>query len=749
MMKQTISSPIRKLKLLLVLPLIAGVFYAFSAPEYKFVQASSNSETQSQTNDGKTVTGKVVNQDGKPLKGANIVVFGKTIGTITDANGIFKLVMPDDSPIVISYVGFDSQKVSPDFNKEMMISMKSKTFSIDLENKTSETRKEKPIDIKNSNSLIIVDGKEISKYESSRINPESIESISVLKGESATKLYGEKGKEGVVLITMKKEQVSETITQTIYTKSTFIKLKPNSTDSVLNFKTNSLIYINDKLSTKADVDQLERSQIDNINILKDQSAIALYGEKGKNGVILIKLKKVDQNSASVHLKTDSPLKFENSGEPGKQPLIVKDGVVLDGMIGNNIPPESIESIDVLKGESATKMFGDKGKNGVILITSKKESSTPSTGTTEVKIIGYGNNQNENRGTTGFQIRGTNAKPLVVVDGVISENQDLSKIDPETIESINVIKNEDATKKYGEKAKDGVVEITLKKKEAPFTVVEALPEYPGGTEALNSFVYLTMKYPAIALENGIYGQVYIKFVVTKTGKVTNAKISRGVDPSLNKEALRIVNSMPNWNPGKQNGENVEVAYELPINFKIPADYHPISQEKLRSNTTSKIGNISWVNNSVFSSAELDKMLRLQKGDQYSKELINRRIWTDLDGVSSNYLDKGYAFSNIETSENPTNDGTINLTFTIYEGKRAKIGKIDIKGNKSVSTKEILSKIVIKPGDLFNKTKIVQSVEAISKMGMFDTEEIKPAVIPNSQNSSEEFGSIDLVFNVKEI
>jgi protein TonB len=156
---------------------------------------------------------------------------------------------------------------------------------------------------------------------------------------------------------------------------------------------------------------------------------------------------------------------------------------------------------------------------------------------------------------------------------------MSKIDPETIESINVIKNEGAAKKYGVNAK-GVIEITTKKPKAIFTVIEALPEYPGGPEALNAFVYSTMKYPKIALENGIYGQVFIKFMVTKTGKVSNAKISRGVDPSLDKEALRIVNSMPKWTPGQQNGEMVDVAYELPINFTFPADYHPKSKEKLK-------------------------------------------------------------------------------------------------------------------------------------------------------------------------
>ncbi|MDP2889881.1 MAG: carboxypeptidase-like regulatory domain-containing protein, partial [Bacteroidota bacterium] len=108
MMKQTISSPIRKLKLLLILPLIAGVFYAFAAPEYKFIQAEELATNVIQNE--KTIKGKVIDESGKPLKSASVVILGKTIGTITDENGNFVLKVTDDSPIMISYVGFESVK---------------------------------------------------------------------------------------------------------------------------------------------------------------------------------------------------------------------------------------------------------------------------------------------------------------------------------------------------------------------------------------------------------------------------------------------------------------------------------------------------------------------------------------------------------------------------------------------------------------------------------------------------------------
>jgi len=101
----------------------------------------------------------------------------------------------------------------------------------------------------------------------------------------------------------------------------------------------------------------------------------------------------------------------------------------------------------------------------------------------------------------------------------------------------------------------------------FFIVEDMPEFPGGELALRKFIGNAIKYPVIAQENGIQGKVYVTFVVGKDGSVTNASIARGVDPSLDKEALRVVNSLPKWKPGKQRGKPVNVSYTVPINFVL--------------------------------------------------------------------------------------------------------------------------------------------------------------------------------------
>ena len=108
----------------------------------------------------------------------------------------------------------------------------------------------------------------------------------------------------------------------------------------------------------------------------------------------------------------------------------------------------------------------------------------------------------------------------------------------------------------------------KEEEAPvFFIVEEMPEFPGGDAALRAYIASSVKYPQIAQENGIQGKVYVNFVVGKDGGISNVKIARGVDPSLDKEAIRVVTNLPKWKPGKQGGKPVRVSYTVPINFVL--------------------------------------------------------------------------------------------------------------------------------------------------------------------------------------
>ena len=101
----------------------------------------------------------------------------------------------------------------------------------------------------------------------------------------------------------------------------------------------------------------------------------------------------------------------------------------------------------------------------------------------------------------------------------------------------------------------------------FDVVEQMPSFPGGQAALMDYLSNNVKYPVVAQENGVQGRVVVSFVVEKDGSITDVKVVKSVDPSLDKEAARVVKSMPRWIPGKQNGSAVRVKYNVPVSFRL--------------------------------------------------------------------------------------------------------------------------------------------------------------------------------------
>jgi TonB family protein len=138
--------------------------------------------------------------------------------------------------------------------------------------------------------------------------------------------------------------------------------------------------------------------------------------------------------------------------------------------------------------------------------------------------------------------------------------------------LELAKNDDSEEKgvtvvgYGKSAEADEEVKTIDGKPI-FFIVEKMPEFPGGELELRKTIARAIKYPVKAQEEGIQGKVYVSFVVDSNGKVRHARVVRGVSASLNKEAIRVISSLPDWNPGKQRGEAVNVSYTVPINFLL--------------------------------------------------------------------------------------------------------------------------------------------------------------------------------------
>ena len=150
---------------------------------------------------------------------------------------------------------------------------------------------------------------------------------------------------------------------------------------------------------------------------------------------------------------------------------------------------------------------------------------------------------------------------------LKSQEDLNKTNT-AIGSFDVKGNDEAG---GEvlKAKEVIAQPEPPKEEETkvFDVVEVMPTFPGGQQALFEWLSKNIKYPVVAEENGIQGRVIVTFVVERDGSITDVRVAKSVDPSLDKEAVRVVKAMPHWIPGKQNGSAVRVKFTVPVTFRL--------------------------------------------------------------------------------------------------------------------------------------------------------------------------------------
>lgn len=216
------------------------------------------------------------------------------------------------------------------------------------------------------------------------------------------------------------------------------------------------------------------------------------------------LSDVKVTNYSANMQADNTIVYDSDHE--NRPMVILDGEKYNGDI-NNISPDKIASVTVLKDSTATDMYGSEAKNGVIIITSKS-----------------GNGD-------------------VVGDGAGEKLSDVKVI------SVNSVKKDDRSN------------------QKIYDMAEDMPEYPGGITAMMQYLANNIKYPKKAEEAKQEGKVIVKFVVTSGGKVSDVTVVKGVSPEIDAEAVRVVSGMPDFTPGKVNGKPVNVWYSLPISFKL--------------------------------------------------------------------------------------------------------------------------------------------------------------------------------------
>lgn len=173
--------------------------------------------------------------------------------------------------------------------------------------------------------------------------------------------------------------------------------------------------------------------------------------------------------------------------------------------------------------------------------------------------------NDSGGVTSISSQPT-VEELYVVDSLVEAQSE--KLDSETVEpQFKGEQVETHTQLSSSKKQASGRELIIEDSEEIFSEVEESAEFPGGIPELMKYLGSNIRYPKIAAENGIQGRVFVSFIVEHNGKISQVTIERGVDPSLDKEAVRVVESMPAWNPGKMRGNPVRTRCTLPIAFKL--------------------------------------------------------------------------------------------------------------------------------------------------------------------------------------
>ena len=302
-------------------------------------------------------------------------------------------------------------------------------------------------------------------------------------------------------------------------------------------------------------------------------------------------KKGDGHLSNVMVHGDNPLlifTFEDSTElniQGRQ--LNYDGMPdFDYLKPCGLTPENINSISALQGEEAKALYGEGGSNGAVLFGVK--------GKTAKEVFSA---------LSDYAVETGNEAPLMV---------NLKKTAKGGVEGGTPFTHETTTIKQEE--------------DKVFQVVEEQPVFPGGMEALMNYLKKDMKYPKEAQDKGIQGRVIVQFVVNKDGSICDAKVVKAVDPLLDAEALRAVNAMPKWIPGKQKGEPVRVRFTLPLSFHLADGTTPKASETKQA-TVAKVDESTVDGEEVFQVVEnlpeypggMNELMKfLQQEVKYPKE-----------------------------------------------------------------------------------------------------------------------------------
>ena len=476
MMKRNKPNRFQWIKSLALLPILTILTVTLSGREIQIISSVPAVEEISII-ENKEVSGRIVDENGDPLSGVIVLVKGSTTGTVTNANGNFKLAnIADDAILSIVMVGYAKMEVNVGQHSNIILS---KETNIEVDNDTKVAKSnvvndkkisgtvadevQKPIigvavTVKGGTTGAITDANgnfelaniandailifSMPTYEKTEV-PAGKQNLNVIlkkdtaKSEVVISAQGTKRTEDARSIN---EMKAEEVKYVFEIKRTGDVVHPiNEMDTVISahgVKITQPLFIVDGIEYSSKTLELTPDQIESMEIVKGEKANDVYGEKAKNGVIIITTK------SKVNKYTNVVFNVKSSTE--NNPLYIVDGEKKSKASFDQINAGDIESILVLKEGETLEVYGEEAKDGVVIITTKNNLSKPKSTSINIKSS-------------------TGNKPLFIVDGEKKSKTSFDQINAGDIESMEILKGEKAIKLYGEEAKNGVVIITTKNK----------------------------------------------------------------------------------------------------------------------------------------------------------------------------------------------------------------------------------------------------------------------------------------------
>lgn len=258
-----------------------------------------------------------------------------------------------------------------------------------------------------------------------------------------------------------------------------------------------------------------------------------------------------------------------------KPLFVVDGIITSESDFSNLVKDNILHISVNMSSDAVKKYGEAAKNGAVEVYTNDATDEMKEKLAEHKeMIDKENprvrvrNVESPTANSEDKLSGLQDNLKYIVDAKPATYEQVKQLDPQTIEGVKVVKGEQATQLFGTDTANGVAVIQTKAFAAEQAKLDQnVAKFPGGDAAMYQFLARNIRYPEEAAKKDIQGRVIVQFKVQKDGSITDAKVARGVDPLLDAEAVRVIESMPKFVPATQDGEPVAVWQTMPISFKL--------------------------------------------------------------------------------------------------------------------------------------------------------------------------------------